>query len=168
MNRLLPHPITALILLLIWLLINQSIALGQLLLGALLAVSIPLLFQPLRPLADPHLRRPYAIWRLFWLSLWEVTRSCFNVSRIILFLKQDQLHSQFILVPLDLRDPYGLAMLACLINTNPGTVWVEIVPGGHDLALHVFDLQDEQWWIDTIKRHYEQPLIEIFEGRTVS
>jgi multicomponent K+:H+ antiporter subunit E len=74
-------------------------------------------------------------------------------------------NSQFIRVPLDLRDPYGLALLSCLINCTPGTVWVEILPGTHDLALHIFDLQDEQWWIDTIKREYEGPLMEIFEGK---
>ncbi|MBL4953526.1 Na+/H+ antiporter subunit E, partial [Neobacillus sp. YIM B02564] len=59
--------------------------------------------------------------------------------------------------------PFGLALLSCLINSTPGTVWVEILPESHQLALHVLDLHDEQWWIDTIKSRYEQPLIEIFE-----
>jgi multicomponent K+:H+ antiporter subunit E len=72
-------------------------------------------------------------------------------------------NSQFIKIPLDMRDPYGLAMLSCLINTTPGTVWVEILEEKHELVLHVFDLHDAQWWIDTIKERYEKPLIEIFE-----
>jgi multicomponent K+:H+ antiporter subunit E len=38
------------------------------------------------------------------------------------------------------------------------------LPDRHVLALHVFDLHDEQWWVDTIKQRYERPLIEIFEG----
>ena len=27
-------------------------------------------------------------------------------------------------IPLDLRDPYGLAALACIITSTPGTLWV--------------------------------------------
>jgi multicomponent K+:H+ antiporter subunit E len=30
----------------------------------------------------------------------------------------------------------------------------------------VFDLHDQQWWIDTIKGSYEAPLIQIFESET--
>ena len=52
--------------------------------------------------------------------------------------------------------------LSCLINSTPGTVWVEVLPEGHDLVLHVLDLHDEQWWIDTIKQRYERPLMEMF------
>lgn len=55
-------------------------------------------------------------------------------------------------------------MLSCLINMTPGTVWVEIFPEQHELSLHVFDLHDRQWWVDTIKGRYERPLIKIFES----
>jgi multisubunit Na+/H+ antiporter MnhF subunit len=34
---------------------------------------------------------------------------------------------------------------------------VDLLPDGHELLLHVFDLHDEAWWIDTIKTRYEQP-----------
>jgi multicomponent K+:H+ antiporter subunit E len=163
-NRWLPYPVTSALLLAIWLLLNQSIAPAHLLAGTLLAVAVPLLTRSLRPLGDPRIRRPLVLFRLLGMALVEIVRSCFNVGRVILFLQKEGLQSQFILVPLDLRDPYGLALLSCLINSTPGTVWVEIVPGGHELAVHVFDLKDEQWWIDTIKRRYEGPLIEIFEG----
>ena len=57
-------------------------------------------------------------------------------------------------------------MLSCLINSTPGTVWVEILPDSHELSLHVFDLHDAQWWVNTIKQRYEQPLREIFETET--
>jgi multicomponent K+:H+ antiporter subunit E len=163
-KRWLPYPLTSALLLAIWLLLNQSIEPAQLLLGTLLAVAVPLLTRPLRPLGDPRIHRPFALFRLLGMALVEIVRSCINVGRVILFMQEEGLQSQFILVPLELRDPYGLALLSCLINSTPGTVWVEIVPGGHELALHVFDVKDEQWWIDTIKHRYEQPLIEIFEG----
>lgn len=108
------------------------------------------------------------LFRLLRMALVEIIRSALNVSRIILFKNPQGVNSQFIRVPLDLRNPYGLALLSMLINTTPGTVWVEIIPDTHDLALHVFDLHDEAWWIETIKTCYEKPLIEIFDGETPS
>ncbi len=168
MDRWLPAPLTSTALLATWLLLNQSLAPDDLLLGGLLAVIVPLLTRPLQPLGDPRPRRPLVLLRLLRMASVEIVRSAFNVGRIILFAKPEGVNSQFIRVPLDLRNPYGLALLSLLINTTPGTVWVEILPGTHELALHVFDLQDAQWWIHTIKTRYEQPLIEIFDGDTPS
>lgn len=151
-------------LLLIWLLVNQSLHIADIVLGLVLAVVIPHWFRAILPV-DVIIRRPLVIVRLITGSLIEIIRSCFNVSLLILFTRRDRLNSQFITVPLDLRSPSGLAVLAGIINTTPGTVWVELLPDTYDLALHVFDLHDEKWWVDTIKTRYEQPLIEIFEGR---
>jgi multicomponent K+:H+ antiporter subunit E len=164
MKRLLPFPYLSAVLLLSWLLLNQSVAALDVLFGALLAIVIPMLTRSLQPLPGARIRRPLLLLRLLSMALVEIIRSCFNVSRIILFANPKGVNSQFIRVPLDLRNPYGLAILSCMINTTPGTVWVEILPGTDDLALHVFDLHDAQWWVDTIKTRYEQPLIDIFEG----
>ncbi|HQU80026.1 MAG TPA: Na+/H+ antiporter subunit E [Azonexus sp.] len=163
MKRWLPFPFVSVLLLLFWLLINQTIDPAEILLGVCLAVIVPLIAQPLQPLGYPRLRRPLTIFRLLAMASVEIVRSCFNVGRIILFVKAESINSQFIRIPIDLRDPYGLAVLAGLINLTPGTVWVEILGDRHELALHVFDLHDAQWWVDTIKGRYEQPLIEIFE-----
>lgn len=167
MKRWMPSPLMSGLLLLTWLLLNQSVAPGQLLLGGLLAIGLPLLAQPLQPFGYPRLNRPVVLFRLLAMALVEIVRSCFNVSRIILFANSKGLNSQFIRVPLDLRDPYGLALLSCLINSTPGTVWVELLSDTNELVLHVFDLHDAQWWIDTIKTRYEGPLIEIFEGKAL-
>jgi len=163
MKRLLPFPMMSIVLLLFWLLLNQSLAPSDLLLGAILGVVVPLLTKPLVPLGYPKLKRPLTLFRLLSMALVEIVRSCLNVSWLILSKKRDGLNSQFIKVPLDIRNPYGLALLSCLINSTPGTVWVEILPDRYELALHVFDLHDEQWWVETIKTRYEKPLIEIFE-----
>ncbi|THF61875.1 Na+/H+ antiporter subunit E [Pseudothauera nasutitermitis] len=164
MKRWLPSPWLSLVLFLTWLLLNQTVHPAHLLLGGLLAIGIPVLARPLRPLVPTPLRNPGALLRLAVMSFIEIVRSCFNVSGIILFGGKAGVNSQFIRIPLDLRDPYGLALLSCLINSTPGTVWVEILPDSDELALHVFDLHDEQWWVDTIKTRYEGPIMEIFEG----
>lgn len=163
MTRWLPYPLVSLGLCILWLLLNQSIEPAHLLLGAVVGIAAPLLGRQLQPFGYPRLRAPLVLARLLGMAAVEVVRSCFNVCRIILFADHGRVNAQFIRVPLRLRDPYALAVLSCLINMTPGTVWVEILPEGHELVLHVFDLQDEAFWIDTIRNRYEQPLIEIFE-----
>ncbi|HRP76175.1 MAG TPA: Na+/H+ antiporter subunit E [Rhodocyclaceae bacterium] len=158
-----PSPLLSVSLLLVWLLLNQTVAPAHLLFGALLGFVAPLLARPLLPHGHARIRRPMALLKLLWLSGIEIVRSCFNVSQIILLRRSADVNSQFIHVPLDLRSPHGLALLSCLINSTPGTVWVEITPDNHELLLHVFDLHDEQWWVDTIKTRYERPIIEVFE-----
>lgn len=162
MSKWFPSPLLSVLLLAIWLLLNQTIEPAHILLGSILAIAAPILTKPLRPFAV-SVKRPVVIIRLILWSLKEIVISCFNVSRIILFTRHNKVNSQFIRIPLDLRDPSGLAVLSCIINTTPGTVWVEILPDSHELSLHVFDLHDAQWWINTIKTRYERPLIDIFE-----
>ena len=136
---------------------------AHLLLGGALAIAAPLLARPLQPHGYARLRRPLAMLRLLGMATVEIIRSSLGVGQIILLRRSADVNSQFIRVPLDLKSPHGLALLSCLINSTPGTVWVEIVPDSHELLLHVFDLHDEAWWVHTIKTRYEQPIIEVFE-----
>jgi multicomponent K+:H+ antiporter subunit E len=162
-KRWLPYPFVSLSLWALWLLLNQALDPANLLFGAALGIAVPLLSRRLQPFGYPRLRAPATLARLLAMASVEVVRSCFNVCRIILLRDHASVNSQFIRVPLTIRDPYGLAMLSCLINMTPGTVWVEILPDRYELSLHVFDLHDQAWWIDTIQTRYERPLIEIFE-----
>ena len=66
-------------------------------------------------------------------------------------------------IPLDMRNPYGLAALACIITSTPGTLWVNFDAQKGALMIHVLDLVDEGEWIRTIKGRYERHLLEIFE-----
>jgi multicomponent K+:H+ antiporter subunit E len=65
-------------------------------------------------------------------------------------------------IPLDLRDPYGLAALACIITSTPGTVWVSFDAKAGILTIHVLDLIDESDWRRKINGDYERLLLEIF------
>ncbi len=163
MNRWLPAPGLSFCIALLWLGLMQSLAVAQLLFALCLAVIIPKLTAPLQ-LGNSLVRKPKLLLRLISWSLLEIIRSSINVSRIILFKRKEEVNSQFIRVPLTLRDSTGLAILSCLINSTPGTVWIEILAERHELSLHVFDLHDEDWWIQTIQQRYEQPLIAIFEA----
>ncbi len=164
MRRWLPSPWLSVCLLLTWLLLNQSLEPAHWLLGGILAILAPLLARPLQPHGHARIRRPLALLRLLGLSAIEILRSCVNVTQIILLRRSADVNSQFIRIPLDLRSPHGLALLSCLINITPGTVWVDLLPERHELLLHVFDLHDEAWWVDTIKTRYERPIMEVFEA----
>ncbi|MEM8512678.1 multicomponent K+:H+ antiporter subunit E [Massilia sp. MP_M2] len=165
MKRWLPHPVVSLLLCGLWLLLNQTLYPGHILLGIGVGIAAPILTRYLNPLGYPRMGAPMVALRLLGSASIEVVRSCINVSRVILFNDYTNLKAQFIRVPLTMRDEYGLAALSCLINITPGTVWTELDPERHELILHVFDLHDAAWWIETITTRYEQPLIEIFEKK---
>lgn len=66
-------------------------------------------------------------------------------------------------MPLDLRDPLGLAALSLVTTVVPGTVWSELAPDRSALLLHVWNVGDEGMFVTRFKTRYEKPLREIFE-----
>ena len=162
MRRWLPSPLISCFLFGLWLVLNQSLAPGHLVLGLALALVVPALTAGTRPLR-PRIRRPWLLLGLAGSVLVDVIVSCGRVSVIILGGSARRRNSGFLDIPLDLRDPHGLAVLACIVNSTPGTVWAELSDDRSLLTLHVLDLRDEQAWIETIKTRYEKPLRAIFE-----
>ena len=158
--RLLPYPFMSAGLLGLWLLLNQALSLGQILLGSVLALAGGWELTALQP-PKARVRRVGAILRLSSLVLADITRSNIAVGRIVLGLGGPQRRSGFVNIPLDLRDPYALAALACIITATPGTLWVNFDAGV--LTIHVLDLIDDSEWVQTIKSRYERHLLEIFK-----
>lgn len=161
MKRWLPYPLLSALLWLIWLLLNQSVAAGTVLLGALFGVLLGKLFGVLRP-PKARVRHFLVLVRLFGRVVLDIVRSNLAVARIILS-RDSHPNSGFVAVPLTLTDPYGLAVLACIITSTPGTIWVSHDSAEDILLIHVLDLGDEQSWINSLKQRYEQPLLEIFQ-----
>jgi multicomponent K+:H+ antiporter subunit E len=146
-----------------WLLLNSSLSAGHGLLGIVLTAALLWLAARLRPVR-PHLRRPMLLLPLAGAVFADVVRSNIGVARVVLGLTGGRrVHSGFLDIPLDLRDPHALAVLAAIITSTPGTSWAGVSLDGRQLKLHVLDLQDEAYWIATIKQRYEQPLMRIFE-----
>jgi multicomponent K+:H+ antiporter subunit E len=151
------------VLVVMWLLLNETLSIGNVLLGVLLAVALAWASGVLRPL-QPTMRRPHLLLVLLAHVLRDIVRSNIGVARIVLGLAGSrEIRSGFVKIPLDLTDPHGLAVLAGIVTATPGTVWVD-----HDLAaktvtLHVLDMKSEQEWIDWIKGRYERLLVRIFE-----
>ena len=161
-RRLFPAPLLSLALLAIWLVLNRDYSLGQWLLGALVATLVPRLTQSLRPTRVRVNHLGVAL-RLFLQVGWDVIVWNVRVLRGTLASRDRLPRGGFVTVPLDLRDPNGLAVLAAIMCVIPGTIWSEIALDRSALLVHIFDLGDPQAEIDLIKTRYEHPLMEIFE-----
>jgi multicomponent K+:H+ antiporter subunit E len=163
MRRILSFPLGLAGLIVLWLLLNQALSLGQVVLGGMVALVGLWAFTALDP-ESVRVRRLGAIFRLAGLVLADIVRSNIAVARIIIGLSGErERRSGFVEIPLDLDNPYGLATLACIITATPGTLWVSLDEAKATLIIHVLDLVDESDWIRTIKTRYEKLLLEIFE-----
>jgi len=162
MTRWLPYPLLTLALLAMWLLLNQSLAPGQLILGTAVAVIASRAMAALQP-EKARFRSVRPIPRLAARVAADIVRSNIAVARIVLLPGQRQRVSGFVRVPIDMRNRYGLTILACIITATPGTIWVQFDRNTGRLLVHVLDLIDEEEWVRLIKHRYERMLMEIFE-----
>lgn len=146
-----------------WLLLGDELSVAQVAFGALLSVLLVLAIARLRPVR-PRLHRLHLAIPLAARVLVDILRSNLHVAAIVLGQVRDrQVRSGFLQIPIELTDPHGLSILAVIVTATPGTSWAGLSPSGRTLTLHVLDLQDEGALIGVIKRRYEQPLIRIFE-----
>jgi multicomponent K+:H+ antiporter subunit E len=146
----------------LWLVLNDSLAPDQLLLGLFVGLVAPVLAAPLRP-RGARLHRPLVLARLILRVGGDVVRSAIEVAAGVLRAGRRPPRGAFVHVPLDLRDAHGLAALAIITAVVPGTVWFELAADRSKLLIHVFDLEDEAAFIASYKARYELPLKEIFE-----
>lgn len=160
MSRLVPYPVLMASLVVMWLLLTRF-SLGHLLLGTAIALVAVQGMSALDP-SKPRLRRWELLPRFVAIVLYDILRSNIAVARLILSGSRAR-HAGFVDIPLSLRDPTALAVLAVVVTATPGTAWMEYDARQDMLRLHVFDLVDESDWIELIKNRYEYLLIEIFE-----
>jgi multicomponent K+:H+ antiporter subunit E len=150
------------LLLALWLVLNESAAPAHLLAGAAFALLATAAFARLEPRA-PRLRRPAAVAALLGTFVTDMVRSNFAVARIVLGLAGGRRTSGFVTVPLRLRHPAALATLACIVTSTPGTSWIRYERADGRLTIHVLDMVDEAAWIELFTHRYERRLMEIFE-----
>jgi multicomponent K+:H+ antiporter subunit E len=163
MTRLIPYPLFSLCLLAIWLLINATLAPAHILLGLALGLIGGLILARLQPPAGRVHLRAAALARLLWVFFLDIVRSNVAVLRIVFHPAIRGRASGFVSLPLKLRHPGGLAILACIITATPGTSWARYDAASNILTIHVLDLVDEQAWIARLRERYERRLMEIFE-----
>ena len=163
MTRLIPYPLFSLCLAAIWLLISATLAPAHIVLGLALGIVGGLILARLQPPAGRVGLRAAALAALLWLFFVDVVRSNIAVLRIVLHPAIRGRTSGFLSLPLELRHPGGLAILACIITATPGTSWARYDAAGNVLTIHMLDLVDEQAWIAQFKDRYERRLMEMFQ-----
>jgi|SRR5680860_190956 len=159
-NVLLPHPILSVMLLIVWLLLNNSVAPGHIVLGTVVALVIPVFTRVLWP-RPARIHRPDLILKLVGALLWDIVKANIEVATRILG-SQKNLRPRFVRLPLELQNDYAITTLASVISLTPGTVTADVNADRKSLLIHCLHVDDEVALIDTIKRRYEAPLKEIF------
>lgn len=160
LKKLFPHPILMLVLWATWLLLNNTMSAGHIVLGFVLATFIPWLTSGFWP-EKICLRKPFTLLKFAFIVLWDILVANFTVAKLILG-KNNQLQPSFIRIDLDITSPIGISLLANTISLTPGTVSCDLSADKRHLLVHGLHVEDVEATINEIKQRYEKPLMEVF------
>lgn len=160
LKKLFPHPFLSLALWLIWLLLNNTMSAGHIVLGAVLGICIPM-FTAAFWQETVVVKRPWLLTKFAGLVLYEIVVANLVVAKLILG-RQNKLQPGFLEVPLDLTSPLAISLLANTISLTPGTVSCDLSKDQKTLLIHALHIQDAEAEIAQIKNQFEKPLKEIF------
>jgi multicomponent K+:H+ antiporter subunit E len=162
LSRLLPHPLLTLMLIVVWQMLMNTITAGTLVFGAILGLVVPIMTAPYWP-DRPRLRKPLRIVEYCLIVLWDIIVANVIVAAIIIFKPNARIQSHWVSVPIDLKSPEAITVLAGTITMTPGTVTSDLSACGRALLVHCLDTDDPDAVRDQIKHRYERRLKEIFE-----
>ena len=143
-----------------WLLMNDEISVGQVVMALVLALVIP----PFAARLDrefARIGRLRSVPRMLGVLLWDIVQANVTVALQVLGPER-KIRPGFIWVPLDIDNIHGIAALTSIITLTPGTVSSALSDDRRHLLVHVLNLYDADDVIRQIKTRYEAPLMEIF------
>ena len=163
LNWLFPHPLLTLILTIVWTMLQNKVSSGMVVFGIILGIIIPwgtAAWWPDTPKAFRWGRMiPYS-----FLVIWDIIVANIEVAWIVLTVPNSKLKPAWIVIPLELRQPEAITILAGTITLTPGTVSADLSDEGHSLLVHVLHTDDPDGVRDEIKNRYERRLKEIFKS----
>ncbi|MFN4098929.1 MAG: Na+/H+ antiporter subunit E [Pararhodobacter sp.] len=162
LNRFLPHPYLSLTVAVTWLLLVNSLALNSLVFAAIIGILVPMFTRAYWP-EVPRVRRPLRMISYVVLVMYDIVRANIQVAMIVMFKPTADLRPAWLRVPLDLRTPEAITLLAGTITLTPGTVSSDLSADGHSILVHALHAPDPDAVRDEIKQRYERRLKEIFE-----
>lgn len=160
LTRLIPKPVNSCLLFAIWLLANNSVSPGHLVLATVLALVIPPLVQGLKE-SQPSIKKPLLAVRYLFVVLSDILIASFQVAYLTLGPIK-KMRPGFVAVPIDIKDTLPLTLLASTVTLTPGSLGCDFSADYRWLYIHVINLKDPQEIIDTVKNRYEAPIKEIF------
>ena len=162
LTRLIPHPLLSLALVLVWLGLVNKLTLGNLILGGTFGLAIPMLTAAYWP-DRPRVRNPLAIAQYVLVVLWDIIVANVQVAAIIVFRRNRDIRSHWVVVPLELTSAEAITVLAGTITMTPGTVSATLSADGAAILVHCLHTDDVDAVRAEIKSRYERRLKEIFE-----
>lgn len=160
-RKLYPHPYLSIMLVIIWMLLVDRLAIGSLVMAAILATLIPLLTKDYWP-NRAVIAHPLRLASYLALVVWDVILANVQVAKIIVFMPNARIKSEWITVPLDLTSPEAISLLAGTITMTPGTLTADMAADGRSLLIHSLHAPDPDAIRDEIKTRYEARLKRIF------
>ena len=158
---LLPHPLLTLLLAVVWTLLQDQVSSGMVVFGLILGIIIPKItaaWWPDRP-DTFHVGKMISYCLMV---LWDIMVANVHVAWIVLTRSNAKLRPAWVIVPLELKSPEAISILAGTITLTPGTVSADLSDEGHSLLVHALDADDPDAVRDEIKTRYERRLLEIF------
>lgn len=158
---LLPHPLLTLILAVVWILLQNNVSAGMVVFGIILGIIIPWITS----VWWPDTPKGFRLGKMITYSvivIWDIIVANIQVAWIVLTVPNAKLKPHWIVVPLELKQPEAITVLAGTITLTPGTVSADLSDGGHSLLVHVLHTDDPDGVCDEIKSRYERRLLEIF------
>ncbi|SLN15257.1 Na+/H+ antiporter subunit E [Roseisalinus antarcticus] len=159
---LLPHPALTVLLTVVWSLLQNKLTAGMFVFGVILGIVIPILTARWWP-DRPERIRVGRMLAYCLLVIWDIVVANIQVAWIVLTRPNARIRSAWVVVPLDLRTPEAITILAATITLTPGTVTADLSDAGHSLLVHALDTDNPDAVRDDIKNRYERRLKEIFE-----
>jgi multicomponent K+:H+ antiporter subunit E len=160
-KRLFPHPGLTALLIVMWMLVLNELSFGGLLLAVVFGTLIPLFTAPFWP-ERPRVSYGWPTIAYVALVIADIVVANFHVARLILFRRNRDLRSTWLILPLELRSAEAITVLAGTISLTPGTVSADISTDGRHLLVHALDTGDPEAEVARIKARYERRLMEIF------
>jgi multicomponent K+:H+ antiporter subunit E len=157
MRTLLARPYLSLALFVAWLLVNNSVSVGNLVLAAIFCIAIPAVLAPVAGDLPTNMGRWRSVLQLAWVVLYDIVMSNITVAKQVLG-PEAKLNSRFVWVPLAVQDAHGIVALAGIITMTPGTLSADLTEDRRHLLVHALHVDDEAALIESIKQRYEAPL----------
>lgn len=161
LRRLFPHPLLSILLTVVWMLLMNAATPGTAIFGAILGILVPFMTRRYWP-DRPRLRHPLKIVEYMLVVLYDICVANWTVAMIVLFKPRAELQPAWIAIPLELRSPEAITVLAGSITLTPGTLTAELSSNAHALLVHCLHAPDPDAVRDEIKSRYERRLLEIF------
>jgi multicomponent K+:H+ antiporter subunit E len=160
LNKVFPHPVLSLMLWFIWLLLNNTVAAGHMLLGFIFAILVPLFTASFRP-DKVCIRAPLTLLKYLATVMWDIVVANLIIAKLVLG-RNDKLMPAFFRIELDIQTPLGISFLANTISLTPGTVSCDLTKDSRYLLVHALHTENPSEIIKQIKQRYEAPLMKVF------